>query len=261
MSTVVNLLGSPPFARASTWLTRRRLRVIAYHGVANGRAFGRQLEFLSKRFNVVTGAEVLSNREFGQPLPERSLWLTFDDGRQSVVETGLPELERVGLPATVFVCPGLLPDDSQYWWSIVESALVDGPVHFDGQLWYDRALIAKLKTVSDGVRRQFLAHLNRQRVDDPDPPMGRQELLRWIGSGREVGNHTWDHPCMNQCASDEQERQILASHDTLRESLGTGPRLFAYPNGDFTPGSREVLASAGYGLALAVRSLPESSLR
>jgi peptidoglycan/xylan/chitin deacetylase (PgdA/CDA1 family) len=255
VTSVVDLLGSAVVTRASLWLSRRRLRVIAYHGVGDGRAFGQQLEFLSDRFNVVTGADVLAAQESGQSLPERALWLTFDDGRLSVVETGLAQLERVGLPATIFVCPGLLPDDAKYWWSIVESALADGPVRFDGRFWQDQALITKLKTVGDDERRRFVAELATQLVlshsHDPDPPMGRRDLQRWIDSGREVGNHTWDHPCMNRCESDEQQRQILASHEALRKLLHAPPLLFAYPNGDYTPESREVLAQAGYGLALA----------
>lgn len=255
MRSVVDLLGSEVVTRASLWLSRRRLRVIAYHSVGDGPAFGRQLEFLSDRFNVVSGADVLSAHEVERPLPERALWLTFDDGRTSVVETGLPELERVGVAATVFVCPGLLPDGASYWWSIVEAALADGPVQFDGQPWHDHALVTKLKNVGDGVRRQFVAQLEAQlgqpHVADPDPPMGQRDLRRWIDSGREVGNHTWDHPCMNRCEPDEQQRQILAGHEFLRELLHAPPLLFAYPNGDFTPESREVLAGAGYGLALA----------
>lgn len=56
---------------------------------------------------------------------------------------------------------------------------------------------------------------------------------------------------MNQCGPAEQQRQVLAAHEVLRELLGSGPRVFAYPNGDFTSESREVLDQAGYGLALA----------
>ena len=126
MTNLVDLLGNKALTGASIWLSRRRLRVIAYHGVGDGEAFRRQLKFFLARFNVVTGAGVLAAQESGKPLPERALWLTFDDGRQSVVETGLPELERVGLPATMFVCPGLIPDEAPYWWSVVESALLDG---------------------------------------------------------------------------------------------------------------------------------------
>ena len=49
-----------------------------------GRAFGQQLEFLSDRFNVVTGADVLAAQESGQSLP--CLLYTSDaaDERSSV---------------------------------------------------------------------------------------------------------------------------------------------------------------------------------
>lgn len=71
--------------------------------------------------------------------------------------------------------------------------------------------------------------------------MDRTQLSSWIDAGLEVGNHTWDHPCLPRCAPEEQRAQIVRSHQWLAELLGEPCRLFAYPNGDGGDSAREVL--------------------
>ena len=45
----------------------------------------------------------------GQPFPERSIVITFDDGYQSVYENAFPVLQRHGMSATVFLAVGDRP--------------------------------------------------------------------------------------------------------------------------------------------------------
>jgi peptidoglycan/xylan/chitin deacetylase (PgdA/CDA1 family) len=47
-------------------------------------------------------------------MPARSVAVTFDDGYRSVVETALPLLVELGVPATVFVIAGRLGDDNRW---------------------------------------------------------------------------------------------------------------------------------------------------
>lgn len=44
----------------------------------------------------------------GAPTPRRSYLLTIDDGHESVVRVAAPLLKERGIPAVLFVCPGLL---------------------------------------------------------------------------------------------------------------------------------------------------------
>ena len=185
----------------------------------------------------------------GGTLPDRSVWITFDDGRPDVVEHGLPELCRRGMPATLFVCGGLVDGPSPFWWSTVEAALADGPVEFGGRTWTDRRLVTHLKTIEDGRRREFLELLAPTGAIDTS--VGRAHLEQWLDAGLEVGNHTWDHPCLDRCDTSEQRHQILKTHTYLTGLLGAPPTLFAYPNGDVTGAAKSALREAGYALALA----------
>ena len=82
MSASMRVLGTDPVARAVASLTRDRLRVLAYHGVPDQVAFSRQLDYLRRRYVLVSGADVIAAcRGLGE-LPGRAVWITFDDGQR-----------------------------------------------------------------------------------------------------------------------------------------------------------------------------------
>lgn len=250
MSITESVLGHPLVEAASIRLTGRGPRVLAYHRVPDRTAFRRHLEHLADRYEVVSGERVLDALRGGPALAHNAVWITFDDGRRDVVENGLPELTRLGLPATLFVCPGLVESGRPFWWTEVEQALAQGPVEFEGRTWSDRELVVRLKSVNDHVRRDFVAGLAAAPVDPVDVSVSPAEMTTWLDAGLEIGNHTWDHPCLHQCAPEAQVAQIRDAHDALAERLGRHPRIFAYPNGDSTSVARTALQDAGYEIAL-----------
>lgn len=252
-AAVVRVLGSPPVASVARRLGARRLRVLAYHDVTDARAFRAQLEQLCEWFTPVSGAAVADALAGGRPLPERAVWVTFDDGRPGVVRVAKPELDRLGVPATLFVCPGAVEDGSPYWFDVVAAAAsLPGGLEVGSRRWTDATLVTHLKSVPDEERREVarraIAALERAGVRAPRQ-LTVDELHDWVASDRELGNHTWDHPCLDRCTPDEQRRQLLDAHGWLTGLLGRPPTLFAYPNGDWTPDAEAVLAGAGYAVA------------
>ena len=84
----------------SAWLT-----IVSYHYVRPRRLLGPlgaralslesfqgQLDYISRYYHVVTAEQVLSALCNGDTLPERPLWLTFDDGYRDHYRYVLPEL-------------------------------------------------------------------------------------------------------------------------------------------------------------------------
>ncbi len=250
----VSVLGTRPVSAAVERVLRGRLRVVAYHGVADAEAFRRQLDLVVSRYVVVCGADVVGALNGGPPLPDRAVWITFDDGHSSVVEHALPLLRERSMSATLFVCPGLVDGGEPPWWEVVDSAVALG--------WVSEGLptgryVQALKALSDAERRRHVAGadvFSKQvggEVARPVPAAGPVELGAWLNAGMELGNHTWDHPCLDMCAGDEQRRQIVEADRWLERVGAFEPgRLFAYPNGDWTPDSERVLAELGYDVAL-----------
>ena len=90
--------------------------VLAYHGVGAAAAddarlliepklFESQVTYLQRRgYRFLTAEELLDE---GPPGP-RTAVLTFDDGFRNWLTAAAPLLQRLGVRATFYVCPGLL---------------------------------------------------------------------------------------------------------------------------------------------------------
>lgn len=246
------VLGAPLLEGFMLRVSGSRLRAVAYHGVPDRAAFRHHVEHLVERYRPVSGEQVADAVRAGRPLPRRSVWVTFDDGRPDVVTNALPELVAADVPATMFVCPGLLRPGARFWQTEVLAALArGGPYEFEGREFVDRSLVITLKARPDEVRRRVVDELRSRPGEPPagEDTVSAEQVLDWVRSGREIGNHTWDHPCLDQCEPDEQRRQVVDAHDALTELLGEAPTLFAYPNGDWTPHTELVLGELGYRLA------------
>lgn len=247
LGTVV--LGSAPVA--ACFRLRGALRVLAYHGVPDPDAFGHHVHHLARHFTPVAAAEVVAALAGRRSLPRRAVWVTFDDGVPDVVEHGLPALDAYGVPATLFLCASVIDTNEPFWWQTVAAAVAAG---LDGGGALGTApLASSLKRVPDAQRRAVVARLREQLADLGQPVSARQitsaQLERWVGAGHTVGNHTLDHPCLDQCDEAEQRRQIEQADESLARYMGD-LRLFAYPNGNWSAGAERVLRDLRYDAAL-----------
>lgn len=200
----------------------------------------------------------------GEAVPPRSCWVTFDDGHPSVCEIGLPIMEEFSVPATLFVCPSVVDTKEPFWWQVVLGAAEHGIVFNDEVVSED--MVSRLKLISDESRRRVVSCLAAALERELGHPyeieqITRQSLLAWQGSGRSIGNHTWDHPILNRCDASVQESQIRRAHDWLTLELGSDQVAFAYPNGDATELAKNTLSSLGYELGLLFDHRITSSIR
>ena len=263
---VSRLLAVPALARPAEWVSRHRLRILAYHDVPDGPRFADHLDEIVHRWHPVSGAAVVAWLSGAAELPQRAVWVTFDDGRPGVVCRGLPELERRNVPATMFLSPGPLELGEPFWWQAIE-ARPDVAAEVHNRRLSGRHLVRVLKTVDDSERRAVLADVVRYPPSLPIPDqLDRALLERWLASGREVGNHTWDHPILDRCTAEEQSEQVRRAHDWLCAATGSAPVLFAYPNGDHTDRVAAEIDALGYGVGclfdhrLASRANPAAAL-
>ena len=70
--------------------------------------FADQMRYLSENHYHSVSLEAVMTWVKGEPLPERSIAITFDDGRESDFSIARPILKRHGCVATFFVNPGTL---------------------------------------------------------------------------------------------------------------------------------------------------------
>ncbi len=66
-------------------------------------AFGAQMEYAASGWRVIPLADLVDWLQGKGPLPQGAVCLTFDDGTEDTYRYAFPVLQRLGLPATVFM--------------------------------------------------------------------------------------------------------------------------------------------------------------
>jgi peptidoglycan/xylan/chitin deacetylase (PgdA/CDA1 family) len=159
-----------------------------------------------RRYVPGTAADVVEGRQ-------DVVHVTFDDAYRSI-ETALPILERLGVPATIFVCTGLADDGR--------------PLR-----------IAELRDDVDAVPHEF----ETLRWDD---------LRELSERGVEIGSHTVGHAHLPRLGDDELERELQDSRAQIEDELRLPCRYLAYPFGEHDARVRIAAEHAGYDAAFAV---------
>src|ERR1700747_1064847 len=95
-----------------------RPRILMLHGVGTPalpvNVFRKQIVFIKRYFHTVPLNQIVGDGESehdGRP----KVALTFDDGLRNNFSVAYPILREFGVPATFFVCPGLIQSRSWLW--------------------------------------------------------------------------------------------------------------------------------------------------
>lgn len=235
---------SPLITGAAHRMTSRSLRILGMHGVPDLWRFEALVDRVRATHHVVSEAEVAHSITTATPLPPHSVWFTFDDGLSSTFAAG-DLLASKGVQATAFVCPSVIDSSGWLWFQAVQAALdrglLDATELPGGSL---SALKRQPHSLVQDVTRVAHDLLDHARVDAPTR-VGLDDVRRWRDQGHGVGNHTWGHPCLDTCPVETQHDQINRAHRALAE-WGIEPAFFAYPNGNWTQESEDLLARLGY---------------
>lgn len=231
---------------------------VAGSGVAG---LERQLRTLRRLASVVPLKEGLDALKTGRPLPPRAVALCWDDGYRDNLELAVPLLERLGLPATFFLVPGLLSGETRAWWEIAGWAFArstresvrwreqDYPTRgAPGRQAYGRASDT-LRTMNAERRATALDELVDLLAPEGSP--GDEGLfMDWAGAkeivarGFSVGSHTMRHVTLAQESMEVQVDDLRRSRETLESGLGVPMRVVAYPFGQPDAVSADTTAAA-----------------
>ncbi|MDG2174856.1 MAG: polysaccharide deacetylase family protein [Gammaproteobacteria bacterium] len=109
----------------STVFSQNQAVILQYHHVSTQMpaitslspdAFSEHMNYLeNNEFTVLRLEDVISSLKSGQPIPDKTAVITFDDGYTSVYDVAFPVLMALEWPYTVFVTTGLVgSNDSLY---------------------------------------------------------------------------------------------------------------------------------------------------
>ena len=167
---------------------------------------GQLRSLLERGYRGVTFSEAVAGG------PGRRMAVTFDDAYRSVHELALPILDRLGLPATVFVPTAHVDNEEPMSWPGIDRWL-GGP--------HEKELLC----------------------------MGREQLRELDRHGWEIGSHTHTHPRLSELGGSELAAELEWPRALLSRWLDKPCTSLAYPYGDFSPQVVVATRDAGYATA------------
>jgi peptidoglycan/xylan/chitin deacetylase (PgdA/CDA1 family) len=276
------------------WLRLERLRlarrlppaaiVLLYHRVLPARAqdpfglvvrqqrFAEHLTHLSAMYDVVPAARVADDLRAGRRPQRRQVAITFDDGYADNFLHAYPLLERLRLPATIFLATDYIDSDRSFWWDrlwpiLYESATttlvvpppVDRVYTLTSRAARDEALTdlwERMVTLPEEARRALLQILRAAPGSDADRPLSWMDVRAMHAGGLVTfGAHGGSHPRLAALSAHGAGEEIERPAQRIAEELGSRPSLFAYPYGvpgeDFTTATTEAVRRAGFAAAFA----------
>jgi poly-beta-1,6-N-acetyl-D-glucosamine N-deacetylase len=223
-------------------LFRNNLRVLAFHDVPNQANFSRQIQYLLTHYNIIdieTLKKTILNQE--KKLPNYPLLITFDDGYRNVLENGLPVLIQNNLSSCIFIITRYIDSNMNFWWKDVEkSGKIKGKSSEE-----IRKQINNLKKIGNSERIKILQKFPSTSYNQ----LTSEELHYMKQNNMFIGNHTHNHPMLDNCTEDEIQNELASSKKLFDKWNIEGFEVFAYPNGNRTEIANNLLRKNNIKLA------------
>jgi peptidoglycan/xylan/chitin deacetylase (PgdA/CDA1 family) len=273
----------------------RRLEIILYHFVTDEvndftlsghtvrtDVFRQQLEYLSDHYNIIPLRRI-PELMCGRIKPHGPFAsICFDDGYRSNLIEAYPILDKLGIPATVFICSSTIDNRDLLWRDkiryLIQNHLVDDFVAYlkkDGnknkyrferletQSFYGWS--KDVQSISDMSIQKDISDYMAYKIIDPAHIATEHNLFMSKADIRnydylDFGNHTRSHPIMTCLNYEQQLNEIMVTHKYLVET-GVEPVGLAVPFLPFNNDTLEICSQIGYDLLVteANRSNPISS--
>lgn len=213
--------------RVAAWFNRKQIMILCYHCVTprpdlisddpwkmflSSDAFGRQLDFLQKNYNVISLQEYLDARQHNRPLSPYSVVLTFDDGKRNFLTVIAPCLNKLNMPATTFV--------------VVNNT-------------------EKAFSANDSVNPYCW------KPEDDHNDLSWEDIRQLIKNKKiEIGSHSLTHPNLPEISLDEAENELKISYQNLLAKIDCKNVAFAYPHGQTSEEIVKIAENTGYSCGL-----------
>lgn len=209
------------------------LRVLAYHTVNQPSAFEKQLQYLKKRYIIISLEQLNSHLYENKKLPKRSVLLTFDDGDISVLENGLPLLKRYGIPSVLFIITDIIGTNKPFWWD---------EISYHQNHKKDNVAVLSAKKIPNSQRIELIEVLkqNSGKGTLQSIQLTLNQLADLEMNEIKIANHSHTHPMFDQCEPEELDEELKKSKEFLSDQNYHWD-VFAYPNGSFSDLSEKKL--------------------
>jgi len=257
------------------------LLILLYHGVSRTRRdtilnyngkhlfvdeFADQIRTIKANCNVLSVDELTHLKLNRDQCPENTVVITFDDGYKNNFSVAAPILSDFQLPATFYVCPGMIDTDLEFWTDKIAKCIDNSKEEFVslnckgedlqfplGNLEEKIAAIEKIKTTCKSIT-----------VADKNDVIGQLENLNWSTSlanvDEEYLNITWEevkeldadplftigghslyHDILSLQSAESMIMDITICQQLLKYQLVHDVEHFSYPEGGTNHYNAEVV--------------------
>ncbi|MDQ5848166.1 MAG: polysaccharide deacetylase family protein, partial [Pseudomonadota bacterium] len=238
--------GSVALARLLGLAVRRDAfgaRILMFHGtpLRKAKILERQLSYLARNFDIVALESLVRSPQ------GRKLALTFDDGLRNNVTVLYPILKKLGIPATFFVCPGLIERRRWLWnhearqrlLSMDEEALAELAVEVGAPAGVE-PFVGWMKTLDPRARSRVERKLREATPGYTPSPEEREgfDLADWSELRQldpqvvTIGSHGMTHAILTAIEPQQVEAEIRDSRCMIEKRLARPAEVFCYPNGN-----------------------------
>jgi len=238
--------------------------VVMFHEIHSSVWFNEVLVHLGKKYKFVNADQLYEN------IHSTGLChITFDDGHRSFFENAYPVLYELQIPATLFVSPKVIEEETNYWFQTVRK-LNNNDFHqyvckkvsyrFSNPIT-DFSVYSILKSIPVKIILELIENYESENRIEEEPYMNitKEQLIELNNSGLvEIGSHTNNHPILANESDNMLEWEIKDSIERLEKLIGKDIGYFAYPNGqpvlDFGDRELKILKETTIKLAFSTDS-------
>lgn len=247
-----------------------KLKILCYHGVTNSisqgienfsgkhiqqEVFYKQIDFLKKNCSILSMDEVVEISMLKKTWPKNPVALTFDDGFKNNASIAAPILKNLDVPATFYICPGMIGGDEIFWVDKVEACInltkeksltidLNGSVEFFLESHQSRInAVQKIKNFCKSVNQHQKDTIISELIykSNINPGYSHAEnyhIMNWdevsfLNKSNLfiIGGHSNKHEIFTKQNRDEVYQNIKNSLDTLHSKLGQPIKHYSYPEG------------------------------
>ena len=132
--------------------------VFVFHDVKSADLEPFLIYLTENKYKTLTADELFDRFKHKDPIGNREIVLTFDDGEKSLRQIGFPLLKKYGQVGVAFIVPGLIPnpdkkngwkENNQYLcdWSEIQEMHQSGVVDFQSHSMYHHSIYVSSKVV------------------------------------------------------------------------------------------------------------------
>ena len=237
--------------------------------------FAAQMDHVSRKYNVISGTELVAFIKGRHQLPDHAAIITFDDGYYDNYANAYPILKARNLPAIIFLATDFIGSRQPFFWDLIAYCFFHTKKEqaqlplLGAQSWADRPtrdvvmqrLIETLKKISDMQKQKVIDQLPQiLGVDLPDEAF-KNLMISWSDAKElsendiELGAHTASHPILTRISLGDTSDELSKSKQHIEAEIGKPTLSFAYPNGQPSDFNNEVVdrvQQAGFEIAFTL---------